>query len=264
MSDSRIGRLPVGYAVSDGVATIALERPDRLNAVTPDLYAGIQAAFDRAAADDARAVVLRGEGRAFCVGADMQEHDARDWTRAEREAYVQRAQDAARTVQTHNAPVVAAVQGYAIGAGAELAMSADFVLAAEDAEFRFPETTIGTYVGGGLTYTLPARVGAAKARELVLQGATVTGTDAAKMGLATDAVPDADLQATAADLAADLATNAPIPMRLAKDQFDPAGDDRDAMLAAEADALLDCMETADWREGVDAFAEDRTPTFEGR
>lgn len=255
---------PVRYTLADDVATVTLDRPDRLNAVTPGLYAGVEAGLERATADDARVVVLAGAGRAFCAGADMQEHHARDRTREEREDYVWRAQDACRALQTHDRPVVAAVQGYAIGAGAELALSADFVLATETAEFRFPETTIGTYVGGGLTYTLPARVGAARACELVLRGATVTGSEADEMGLATDAVPADDLEAAAAELAAELATNAPIPMQVAKTQFDPAGGDRNAMLAAEADALLDCMETDDWREGVDAFTEDRTPAFEGR
>lgn len=255
--------LPVRYDLADGVATVTLDRPDRLNAVTPELYRGIEAGLERAAADDARVVVLTGAGRAFCVGADMQEHDATSRNREAREAYVRQAQDACRAVQTSDQPVIAAVEGYAIGAGAELALSADFILATEETEFRFPETSLGTYIGGGLTYTLPARVGAAKARELVLQAATAVGDEAAAMGLVTNAVPAEEFDDAVADLAADLASNAPLPMTYAMDHFDPANGNQAALLETEAEALLDCMTTDDWREGVDAFAEDRTPEFEG-
>lgn len=253
----------VRYSSMDGVATISLDRPERLNAVTPELYEGLEAAVDQARADAVQAIILRGEGRAFCAGADMQEHDDRERGAAEREDYVWTAQSACRAIQTVELPVVAAVHGYAIGAGAELAMSADFILMAETAEIRFPETSIGTYIGGGLTYTLPARVGAATARELVLRGATVTGKKATELGLVTDVVPDEHLDATAKSLAEELSTNAPIPMAYAKQQFDPGRPNRDGALTAEADALLACMETDDWREGVDAFAEDRSPQFEG-
>ena len=180
---------PVSYDFADNVADVTLSRPDRLNAVTRTLYEGVQSSLDRAAADDARAVVLQGEGRAFCVGADMKNHDETERSAAEKRAYVETAQETCRAVQTHPAPVVAKVQGYAIGAGAELALSADVIVMAEDAEMRFPEVAIGTYVGGGVTYTLPERVGAAKARELVLTAATVPGTEAGDIGLANQVVP---------------------------------------------------------------------------
>ncbi|WP_439028220.1 enoyl-CoA hydratase/isomerase family protein [Haloarchaeobius sp. DT45] len=255
---------PVAYEYdgADDVARITLSRPDSLNAVTRPLYDGVQAALETAADDDARVVVLEGEGRAFCVGADMKGHDEAERTAAEKREYVQTAQETCRAVQTHPAPVVVKVQGYAIGAGAELALSADCIVMAEDAEMRFPEVSIGTYVGGGVTYTLPERVGRAKARELVLTAAAVEGTEAAEMGLVTEAVPPADLDDAVDDLTDTLASHAPIPMQYAKEQFrrEP---DRDHLLTAEADALLACMETDDWQEGVDAFAEDRAPVFRG-
>lgn len=252
----------MSYDLTDDVARLTLSRPERLNAVTEPLYEGTRAALARARDDDARVVVLAGEGRAFCVGADMKAHDGADRTAAEKRDYVQVAQDTCRGVQTHPAPVVAKVQGYAIGAGAELALSADLIVMAEDAEMRFPEVSIGTYVGGGVTYTLPERVGAAKARELVLTAATVEGTEAEAMGLVTEAVPPDELDGAVDDIAETLATHAPIPMRFALEQF-RRRPDRDLMLTAEADALLACMETDDWQEGIDAFAQDREPTFGG-
>jgi len=255
---------PTRYERDGAVARVRLNRPDSLNAVTPALYEGICDGLERAVDDDARVVVLEGEGRAFCVGADMENHDEAERTQKERREYVWQAQEAAKAVQTHPQPVIAKVQGYAIGAGAELALSADFVLMGEDAEIRFPEVSIGTYIGGGVTYTLAARVGQARAKELVLSAASLTGAEAADEGVVTSAHPDGELEDAVDDLAEELARNAPIPMKFAKEQFGRVGQaTRDDMLTAEAEALLACMATDDWQEGVDAFAEDREPSFEG-
>ncbi|RZV06370.1 enoyl-CoA hydratase [Natrinema hispanicum] len=255
---------PTRYERDGDVARVRLNRPDSLNAVTPALYEGICDGLERAADDDARVVVLEGEGRAFCVGADMENHDEAERTQKERREYVWQAQEAAKAVQTHPQPVIAKVQGYAIGAGAELALSADFVLMGEDAEIRFPEVSIGTYIGGGVSYTLAARVGQARAKELVLSAASLTGVEAADEGVVTSAHPDGELEDAVDELAEDLAGNAPIPMEFAKEQFGRVGQaTRDDMLTAEAEALLACMATDDWQEGVDAFAEDREPSFEG-
>ncbi|MBV0926313.1 enoyl-CoA hydratase/isomerase family protein [Halomicroarcula limicola] len=255
---------PTVYQREGDVASIRLNRPDSLNAVTPELYAGIQDGLDRAEAEDARVVVLEGAGRAFCVGADMEQHSETDRSAKERREYVWQAQDACKAVQTHPRPVVAKVQGYAIGAGAELALSADFILMAEEAEMRFPEVGIGTYIGGGVTYTLTQRVGRARAKELILSAATLTGEEAAEEGVVTSYHPATALDNAVDELATDLAGNAPISMEFAKTQFGRVGEaNRADMLTAEAEALLACMTTDDWQEGIDAFAEDRDPTFEG-
>lgn len=255
---------PTIYERDGDIARIRLNRPDSLNAVTPALYTGIRDGLAQAADEDARVVILEGEGRAFCAGADMENHDETERTQKERRDYVWQAQDACKAVQTHSQPVVAKVHGYAIGAGAELALSADFVCMAEDAELRFPEVSIGTYIGGGVTYTLAARVGQARAKELVLSAATLTGEQAADEGVVTSCHPDDALDDAVEELATDLAGNAPIPVAFAKEQFGRVGQaSRDDMLTAEAEALLACMATDDWQEGVDAFAEDRDPSFEG-
>lgn len=255
---------PVTYDITSEIARITLNRPDRLNAVTSDLYDGIKHGVKQATSDSARVIVLQGDGRAFCVGADMQNHSDHSRSLAEKRKYIWRAQDACRAIQTHDLPVIAKVQGYAIGAGAELALSADFIVAATDAEFRLPEVSIGTYIGGGVTYTLSQRVGSARAKELILSAATLTGGDADEEGVITTAVSNSELDDTVDEMAADLANNAPIPMQFAKAQFSRVGSaTREDMLTAEAEALLACMGTDDWQEGVDAFNEDREPSFEG-
>lgn len=255
---------PTLYEFDDDIARIRLNRPDRLNAVNPALYDGIESGLDRAAEDGARVVVLEGAGRAFCAGADMKAHGEERRSSEERREYVWSAQDTCEAVQTHPVPVIANVHGYAIGAGAELALSADFVVAATDAEIRFPETSLGTYVGGGITYTLSRRVGQARAKELILSAATLSGSEAASEGVATTAVPESELDGRVAELASTLASHAPIPMQYAKSQFDRVSNaTRDDVLAAEAEALLACMRTDDWQEGIDAFAEDRDPSFAG-
>lgn len=254
----------VEYEIEGDCARIALNRPNRLNAVTPGLYESIEHSLTQSDKDSARVVVIEGNGRAFCVGADMQNHNQKERTPKERRNYVWNAQEACRAVQTHSMPVIAKVHGYAIGAGAELALSADFILMADDAEIRFPETSIGTYVGGGVTYTLADRIGRARAKELILSSASLTGREAAEQSVVTNAVPSSELDEEVKNLANKLASNAPIPMKIAKEQLgDSEGKTREEMLSAEAEALLTCMNTEDWKEGVDAFDEDREPQFKG-
>lgn len=254
----------VTYEIEGDCAQIALNRPDRLNAVTPELYEGIEDSLTQSNEDEARVVVIEGNGRAFCVGADMQNHNQKERTPEERRNYVWNAQEACKAVQTHSMPVIAKIHGYAIGAGAELALSADFVFMADDAEMRFPEASIGTYVGGGITYTLADRIGRARAKELILASASLTGREAAEQSVVTNAVPSSELDEAVENLSSKLASNAPIPMKIAKEQFgDSEGKTREEMLSAEAEALLTCMNTEDWKEGVDAFDEDREPQFKG-
>lgn len=255
---------PTIYQREGNVVHIRLNRPDNLNAVTPELYDGIQNGLTRAIEEDARVVVLEGSGRAFCAGADMQNHGESERTVKDRREYVWQAQTACEAVQTHPAPVIAKVHGYAIGAGAELALSADFICMADDAEMRFPEVGLGTYIGGGVTYTLSQRVGQARAKELILSAASVTGEEAAAEGIVTSVHPASELDTAVEQLVKDLIENAPISMEFTKTQFNRVGvASRDDMLTAEADALLTCMSTDDWQEGIDAFAEDREPTFRG-
>ncbi len=253
------------YNKHKNYAEIRFNRPHRLNAVVEPLYLEIIEALHQAEADtDVRAVLLTGEGRAFCVGADMKEHGAGERTLVERRQYLQLGNDVCETIFELNKPVVAAVNGYALGAGAEMASACDFVIMAETAKIGFPEISIGTCVGGGVTQFLPRLVGLAKARELIFLGNKIDGKEAAAIGMVTRAVPDDTLASAASEFIAELSTKAPISMKLAKKMLNNSSfNNLDAQLEHELDAVFMCTTTQDWQEGVDAFAQKRAPQFKG-
>ena len=246
------------------VAVLTMHRPDRLNAVNEDLYAQLIDHLERLAADrEVRAVVLTGAGRAFCVGADLVGHKENQRLDDARRRYIALGQRAARLLLTSPLPVVAAINGHAIGAGLELALACDLSVVAEDAKLRFPEFGLGTFVGGGATRTLVQRVGNTRARELLLLGRFFRGQDAVTYGVCNAAAPDAEVLPAALAMAEELATKAPRSLALAKQLLAPHPRDLDDVLADEAEALFACMQTKDWQEGIDAFAARRTPEFTG-
>ncbi len=256
---------PVKLLVEAPLAIAQLHRPERMNAVSLPLYQALEKAL-RSIADDrsVRAAVLTGSGRAFCVGADLQAHGSGELSAEQRQAYVAAAQRVNRRIQTLPKPIVAAVNGHAIGAGLELALSCDVIVVAADAKLRLPELSLGTFVGGGVMYTLAQRVGVAKARELIMLGEFILAGDAVAMGLANQSVPAEETLDSSKQIAVALAAKAPISMALAKELLDKAQHlDPDRVLELETEALLKCMGTHDWREGVQAFKEKREPAFSG-
>lgn len=253
------------YRKSGPVAEIRFNRPHRLNAVVSQFYSEIIEALGDAECDPSvRTVVLTGEGRAFCVGADLKEHGAGTRSELEKLAYLQLGNDVCECIYKHPKPVIAAVNGYALGAGAEMSCSADFILIRQDAQIGFPEISIGTHVGGGVTGILPRLVGLAKARELIMTGRRINGDEAARIGLATRVFADAEFDQGVADFAAEIGAKAPYSMKFAKENLNDAGRDYASRLVTELDALRTCMLTDDWQEGIDAFAEKRTPLFTGK
>ncbi|GLY69237.1 enoyl-CoA hydratase/isomerase family protein [Amycolatopsis taiwanensis] len=170
----------------DDVARVWLNRPERLNAVAPVLVDDLLAALDQVAGSGARAVVLGGRGRAFCAGHDLKEPTPPGDARAR----LERLQDVTRRLRALPQPVIAAVHGYAIGAGAEFALGCDLVLAAEDAVFAFPEAGLGLSVTGAASRLLPLLVGPAKAKELVLLGERIDAATAERIGLVNAVVTD--------------------------------------------------------------------------
>lgn len=255
------------------VATIRLHRPERMNAVIEAMYREIAQALAALESElDNRVVVVTGSVRvkdgierpAFCAGADLKEHASGRRSRAERRAYIELAHGTLRRILTFPRPVVAAVNGPARGAGAELALACDFVLMADEATLALPEVGLGTFVGGGLTHLLPRLVGLARARELVYTGRVVDGREAAALGLAVRSVPGDRLADEARSLATALAAQAPRSMALAKRLLLRADDDVETALVLETDAIVGCMETEDWAEGLRAFAEKRAPRYSGR
>jgi enoyl-CoA hydratase len=248
------------------VAWLVLNRPERLNAVSLPLYESLMDAIRRVARDDdVRAVVITGAGRAFCAGADLKAHAEADPTMKERRRYARLAARANRALQRCAKPVIAAVNGHAIGGGLEMALSCDFIIVASEAKLRLPELALGTFVGGGVLQTLPERVGMTRARELLLLGDFITGADAAEIGLANRSVPAAHVGRVVTALAERLASQAPIPMRLARGLLRRSRRmGRRALMDAEVRGLVRCMGTEDWKEGLVAFREKRSPRYAGR
>ncbi|MGH9304462.1 MAG: enoyl-CoA hydratase/isomerase family protein, partial [Acidimicrobiales bacterium] len=185
---------PVDYLVEDGVAVVALNRPERLNAVNAALVEELCTSLDRAAAANVGALVLCGRGRAFSAGHDLKE-DSNDKNPGMTRQRLWRLQDVTRKIQQLPVPAIAAVQGFALGAGCEFALSCDLVLAHPDAIFGFPEVEVGLSVTGGISYLLPHLVGPAKAKELVLFGTRVDATEALRLGLVNAVTKDAMAQA---------------------------------------------------------------------
>jgi enoyl-CoA hydratase len=238
-----------------GLRHVELQRPERLNAVSDELYAELEPALQAVANDPAaRVLLLTGAGRAFCAGADLKAHADRERTPAERRAYVWAGQRVCRLLQTMPIPVLVAAQGHAIGAGAEMALSADVLVCAEDLRLAFPEVGLGTFVGGGASQRLPLLVGPMRAKQLLLLGRRLSGAEAVAWGLATEAVPADRLQARARELAEQLADLPSLSVGLVKRALGQAGRlSLDEALVHEAEGLLACMGSDDWSAGVHAF-----------
>ncbi len=252
------------YTRRDAVAEIRFNRPHRLNAVVEQFYSELLVAFEAAEGDHhVRVVLLTGEGRAFCVGADLKEHGRGKRTPRQQRDYLVLGNDVCRRIQHCPLPVVAAVNGFAAGAGAEMAISSDFVLMKESALLWLPEVSIGTFIGGGVSGILPRLVGLARARELIMTGRRIDGREAASIGLAIKAFSDDGFEAGVEEFVQTLAGKAPLSMRFAKEHLNDPGRTLETRLTTELEALRACMVTDDWQEGVNAFAEKRQPIFKG-
>jgi len=192
--------------LGDGVQKISLNRPHRLNAIVPELLEDLIAALDHANRDSkVGAIVLTGEGRAFCAGDDLKEFNAQAEGEKETTAYVERIQDVTRAIMLGERPVIGAIRGWAAGGGLEWVINCDFAIAAEGTRFFFPEIALGVFVTGGVTELLPRLVGLARAREMILLGEKFDAVEARSWGLVRDVVADAALLPAAIDLARRLA-----------------------------------------------------------
>jgi 2-(1,2-epoxy-1,2-dihydrophenyl)acetyl-CoA isomerase len=249
---------------SGGVATITLNRPAALNALTIPMKERLLAALDEASRDPAvRAVVLTGSGRAFCAGQDLRERLAPEPPSFDDELRL-RYNPIVRAICDLPQPVIAAVNGVAAGAGASLAFACDLRIAAEEASFVLAFGRIGLVPDTGATWTLPRLVGAARAAEIALLGEVVSAADAVRIGLVSRVVPATELAAEAAAMAGRLAGLAPgattATKRLLAGAFDR---ELDAALEAEAEAQAAAGSHPDHAEGLAAFVEKRPPRFGG-
>ena len=247
------------------VATVTLDRPEALNAISTELALDLAAAVEPLGVDPrVGAVVLTGAGdRAFCVGADLKQRagfDDQGWF-VQREAF----RRGFAAVRRCPLPTVAAVSGFALGGGTELAISCDLVVAAEDATFGLPEVRLGLVPAGGGTQLLVRRVGRSAARDLVLTGRRIGAAEALELGLADRVVPAGEVAATAAALAAELAANAPTAVRMAKWALEVGADlPLEVALEVEDQAWRRAVLSDDRREGIAAWIEKRDPEWPGR
>jgi enoyl-CoA hydratase/carnithine racemase len=246
------------------IATLTLNRPEALNAISRQLAAELLATCDALTErDDVWAIIVTGVGeRAFCAGADLKER--RMLAPQERAAHTVEIEAAAEALAGLPMPTIAAVRGFALAGGAELAIACDLRVAAEDATFGFPEVKIGIFPGAGGALRLPRIVGGGAARDLLFTGRRVTAEEAFRLGLVDRLVPAERVLEAAADLAISITANAPLAVRAVKraleeSQGTPRDDARRAVNALRA-ALDD---TDDYVEGLAAFAERRSPRFTG-
>lgn len=264
----------IKYHVDDNVGVITLNRPERMNAVIEEMYQEIQEALSLAKNDCAtRAIILTGSElerngiikQAFCAGADLKKHSTGERTSEQKKEYIKLAHETCRLLYELPKPVIAAVNGAARGAGTEIALNCDFIFMASNATLAFPETSLGTCVGGGVTKHLTNIVGIAKAKELIYSGKIVDGITAVDMGLALASHPLNELYSQTKKFANELSQKAPVSMRLAKELIHKATDmDIKSVLEKETDAIIECMGTEDWQEGIKAFGEKRKPFYKGK
>jgi 2-(1,2-epoxy-1,2-dihydrophenyl)acetyl-CoA isomerase len=225
----------VDYDLTESVARIHLNRPHRLNAVVPELTAGLVAALTRAGEDGARVVVLAGRGRAFCSGHDLKEQLPPETLLATRQR-VEQIQDVTRAIRRFPGPVIAAVHGYALGAGCEFALGCDLVVAAESAQFGFPEVSVGLSVTGGISRLLPLLVGPVLAKELLMLGERFGAARALELGLVNQVAADGAHEDVAATMAGRLRDQPALALALAKQALDRGTDCAlEEAMAAEVD-----------------------------
>lgn len=194
---------PVLYRTTGEIARIELNRPDALNAVTPELVSGLIAAMERAIAENVGVAIVTGRGRAFCAGHDLKVSRAPRTELAHRKD-LEAFNEVTRLVRRASFPIISAVHGYAIGNGCEFALAADLVVATESAEFGFPEVQWGLSVTGGISDYLVRTVGVHRAKELLFLGHRFTAAEGKALGLVTRVVPDDDLLDEAERLAAEI------------------------------------------------------------
>ena len=249
-----------------GVATIRLSRPERLNAIDDDLLRGLRSALERCASDDAvRSVILTGDGKAFCAGQNLDDRDPRkvqhplDLEATQKDLY----HPVIRILATIDKPVITALNGIAAGAGASLALSTDIILAACSARLIFSFVKVGLSVDAGGGWQLVQALGPARARALLLTGATLSAQEAEHMGLIYKCVDDERLLEEATAMARALAEGPAVAIKSIKDSIRAAmaSTSLDDYLAQEAKNQGLAGASPDYPEGVLAFLEKRKARF---
>jgi enoyl-CoA hydratase len=250
--------------VADRVATLTVNRPDKLNALNDATIAELGHAIDQIRVDDSvGGVLLTGAGRAFVAGADISELSGQTPVLAK--ARARAGQEVFRRFETCPKPVIAVVNGFALGGGCELAMACHIRIASDAAKFGQPESKLGLSPGYGGTQRLPRLVGKGRAAQLLLTGEMIDAAEAYRIGLVNKVVPGADLMNTAREMMKTILANGPLAVALCIEAIERGLDmslDEGLILEANHFGLL--AATDDMREGTRAFLEKRTPVFKGR
>ncbi|CAN5767503.1 2-(1,2-epoxy-1,2-dihydrophenyl)acetyl-CoA isomerase PaaG [soil metagenome] len=256
----------ITLATDQGLATLTLNAPDKLNAVSRKMIAELKDCWETLAADTSvRAVLLTGAGRGFCAGADLSDPDRGSEGGDSGSALDKFFNPVIRLMRSMPKPIVAAVNGPAAGVGMSFALAADIAIAAKSATFLQAFARIGLLPDGGSTWFLPRLVGQQRARGLALLAPQITAPQAKEWGLIWDVVEDADLAKTAHDVARRLADGPTLSLARIKEAMNRAsGNDLDLQLDVERDFQRELGRSEDFREGVAAFLGKRKPTFKGK
>lgn len=259
----------VNYVLNGTVATITMNRPDALNALSQQLGNDLRAAVQKAAADGVRAIVLTGAGRAFCAGGDLREMQQMGQAEGRIEAFLdtplKSLHDLIRLIRETPIPFIAAVNGVCAGAGVNLALACDMAIAADDAAFREAFVRIGLTPDCGGTFFLPRAIGDKLAAEMFMTGDSITAERALQIGMVNSVVIAPNLLSEAARLAVKLAMGPTGAIgRIKKMMNATFSNDLSAQLALEAECQLESGRSADFKEGVSAFFDKRAPVFTGK
>jgi enoyl-CoA hydratase len=253
------------YEKRDGIAYVTVNRPKVLNALNTPTWADLREAFEDARDDAAvRGVILTGAGnKAFIAGADISELAHATAVEAERASRF--GQDVLDVIENLGKPVIAAINGFALGGGCETAMACTIRIAVDTAKFGQPEVALGLIPGGGGTQRLPRLVGKGRALQLILSGEMIGAQEAYRIGLVNEIVSAVDLITRAEAILQKIASNAPIAVRFALEAANKGGETSQSEgLLLEASYFGLCAATEDKKEGTSSFLEKRAPQFHGR
>lgn len=247
----------VDYTADGHVGIITINRPKALNALNEDVLKDIEAAFDAVDLSEIRAIIVTGAGeKSFVAGADIAAMST--MTKEQGEAFGRFGNDIFRKIETFPVPVIAAVNGFALGGGNELAMSCDIRICSDNALFGQPEVGLGITPGFGGTQRLARLIGVGKAKEMVYGARNIKADEAYRLGLVNAVYTQEELMPAAMKLASGIAGNAPIAVRNSKKAMNEGLQvDMDQAIVIEEKAFGDCFETEDQREGMAAFLEKR-------
>lgn len=243
----------IRYEKEAGIAIVRLNRPRVLNAMNRQLWLDLQAALADAGGDPAvKVLIVTGEGRAFSTGADLKESKTR--SAEDYRAYLEELQEGSRKLMRFEKPTIAAINGYALGSGYELALACDIRIAAEDAQIGSPEARVASSVTGGAMRLIQDLIGPGKARELLFTARNIDGREAERIGLVNLAVPADRLMGVARDMAAEIAGNSSFSIKMIKRGLQMAGEvSLDALMDYEVEACLACVSTQERKQSLVQF-----------